>query len=97
MALLKNDPLVKDVPISGYIVRYPRAQLLIASMMSRQAKSTRWFKPIWEGDQGNCNPFYFLMMCNGELKVVGNVKLQLSPFIGRLQFRNDSRNETPGF
>src|SRR5271154_6810025 len=37
------------------------------------------------------------MMCNGELKVVGNVKLQFSPFLGILQFRNDSRNETPGF
>jgi hypothetical protein len=37
------------------------------------------------------------MMCNGELKVVGNVKLQLSPFIGILQFQNESRNETPGF
>src|SRR5277367_4466724 len=37
------------------------------------------------------------MMCNRELKVVGNVKLQLSPFLGILQFRNDSRNETPGF
>ena len=37
------------------------------------------------------------MMCNRELKVVGNVKLQFSPFLGILQFRNDSRNETPGF
>jgi len=44
VALLKNDPLVKDVPISGYIVRSPRAQLLIASMMSRQARSTKWPK-----------------------------------------------------
>jgi len=45
VAFLKNEPLVKDVPISGYIVRSPpRPQLLIASMMSKQARSTRWSK-----------------------------------------------------